>query len=141
MHLTWRQTLVMAVTIGTLFGAYARVCQADSAISGSPRVVTMSGTLQPFNEQDSHGLNMLTVTIGGKQKWLFYVKRVETVTDAQPGVMLLNQVFPPELSIEGSTSNMALLEEPRVVGKPVTLQGFLYISDRTFYVGDVSVIG
>jgi hypothetical protein len=131
----------MAVTIETLFGAYARVCQADSAISGSPRVVTMSGTLQPFNEQDSHGLNMLTVTIGGKQKWLFYVNRVETVTDAQPGVMLLNQVFPPELSIEGSTSNMALLEEPSVVGKPVTLQGFLYISDRTFYVGDVSVTG
>jgi hypothetical protein len=101
----------------------------------------MSGTLRPLNEQDSQGLHTLTVTIGNTQKWRFNVTRVETVTDAQPGVMLLNQIFPPELSIEGSTPNMAELADPSVVGKPVTLQGFLYIADRTFYVGGVSVAG
>jgi len=53
--------------------------------------------------------------------------------------MLLSETFPPELSIRGSTANMAALEEPSVVGKTVTLQGFLYIADRNFYVGDVSV--
>jgi len=141
MHLTWRQTLVMMAALGALLGAFARVCPAAPPIFGSPLVVTMSGTLQPFNEQDSHDLNTLTVTIDGKQQWLFNVNRVDTVTDAQPGVMLLNQLFPPELSIEGSTSNMALLADPGVVGKTVTLQGFLYIADRNFYVGDVSVAG
>ena len=141
MHLTWRQTLVMIVAVGALLGAFGRVRQAVPAIFGSPLVVTMSGTLQPFTEQDSQSLNTLTVTIDNKQKWLFNVNRVETVSDAQPGVMLLNEIFPPELSIKGSTSNIALLEEPSVVGKPMTLQGFLYISDRTFYVGDVSVAG
>jgi hypothetical protein len=34
---------------------------------------------------------------------------------------------------------MAVLEEPSVAGKTVTLQGFLYIADRNFYVGNVSV--
>jgi len=101
----------------------------------------MSGTLQPFNEHESHGLNTLTVTIDGKQKWLFNVNRVDTVTEAQPGLMLLNEIFPPELSLRGSTSDIALLEEPSVVGKQVTLQGFLYIADRTFYVGNVNVVG
>ena len=141
MHLTGRQTLVMIVAIGVLLGAFGRVRKAVPDISGSPLVVTMSGTLQPFTAQDSQRLNTLTVTIANKQQWLFNVTRCETVTEAQPGVMLLNQIFPPALSIEGSTSDMALLEEPSVVGKPVTLQGFLYIADRTFYVGDVSVAG
>jgi len=141
MHLTWRQTLTMVVAVGTLFGAFARVCQAVPGLLRSPQVVTMSGTLQPFNEHESHGLNTLTVTIDGKQKWLFNVNRVDTVTEAQPGLMLLNEIFPPELSLRGSTSDIALLEEPSVVGKQVTLQGFLYIADRTFYVGNVNVVG
>ena len=137
MHHTGRQTLAMMVALGALLGAFARVCSAAPPIFRSPLVVTMSGTLQPFKEQDSHGLNTLTVTIEGKQKWLFNVNRVDTVTDTQPGVMLLSEIFPPELSIEGSTSNMAVLADPSVTGKPVALQGFLYIADRNFYGGDV----
>jgi len=141
MRLTWRQPLFMIVAIGVLLGAFARVGQAAPAIFGSPLVVTMSGTLQPFTGQESQGLNTLTVTIDNKQKWLFKVNRVETVTGAQHGVMLLNEIFPPELSIKGSTSTMAVLEDPSVVREPVTLQGFLYIADRAFYVADVRVAG
>ena len=139
MHLTWRQTLAMLVAVGAIFGASGGVCSAASSIFHSPLVVTMSGTLQPFTEQDSQGLNTLTVTIADKQKWLFKVDRVDTVTGTDPGLMLLSEIFPPELHIRGSTNNMALLEEPTVAGKTVTLQGFLYIADRNFYVGDVSV--
>jgi hypothetical protein len=141
MHLTWRQTLVMIVAVGAILGAFGRVCHAFPPFLGSSRVVTMSGTLQPFNEQDSHGLNTLTVTLDDKQRWLFKVNRVDTVSDTDPGMMLLSEIFPPELHIKGSTNNMALLEQPTVAGKTVTLQGFLYIADRNFYVGDVSVAG
>ena len=139
MHLTWRQTLAMLVAVGTIFGASGGVCPAASSIFRSPLVVTMSGTLQPFHEQDSHDLNTLTVTIDDKQQWLFRVNRVDTLTGTDPGLMLLSEIFPPELHIRGSTNNMAVLEEPTVAGKTVTLQGFLYIADRNFYVGDVSV--
>ena len=99
----------------------------------------MSGTFQPFNEQDSHGLDTLTVTTDDKQQWLFKVNRVDTATGTNPGGMLLSEIFPPQLRLMGSTSNMAVLEQPTVAGKTVTLQGFLYIADRNFYVGDVSV--
>jgi hypothetical protein len=54
---------------------------------------------------------------------------------AIPGVMLISEIFPPALSVEGSTSNVAVLEDPSVVGKPVALQGFLYIAERNFHVG------
>ena len=139
MHLTGRQTLVMIVAVGAILGAFGRVCQAVPPFLRSPLVVTMSGTLQPVNEQESHGLNTLMVTIDNKQKWLFKVNRVDTATGTDPGVMLLNEIFPPELHIKGSTHDMALLEQPTVAGKTVTLRGFLYIADRNFYVGDVSV--
>ena len=111
MHLTWRQTLATLVTIGALLGAAGRVCPAAaSPLSHSPLVVTMSGTLQPFNEPQSHDLNTLTVTIGDKQQRLFKVDRVDTVTDTQPGVMLLSEIFPPKLRIKGSSSDMAVLD-------------------------------
>jgi len=139
MHLTGRQTLAMIVAVGAIVGASARVCHALPGLLRSSLVVTMSGTLQPFHEQDRHGLNTLTVTIADKQRWLFTVNRVDTVTGTDPGVMLLSEIFPPELRIRGSTPDMALLEEPEVAGKTVTLQGFLYIADRNFYVGEVSV--
>jgi len=139
MHLTGRQTLVMIVAVGALLGAFGRVCQAVPPFLRSPLVVTMSGTLLPFNEHESHGLNTLTVTIDDKQKLVFKVDRVDTVTDTDPGLMLLSEIFPPELHIRSSTDNTALLEGPTVAGKTVTLQGFLYIADRTFYVGEVSV--
>jgi hypothetical protein len=99
----------------------------------------MSGTLQPFKEQDSHGLNTLTLTIDGQQQRLFNVTRVDTVTGTDPGLMLLGEIFPPELYIRSSTDDAALLEEPTLTGKTVTLQGFLYLADRTFFVGEVSV--
>ena len=139
MHLTWRQTLAMLVTVGAILGASGSVCPAASLLSRSPLVVTMSGTLQPFNEHESHDLDTLTVTIDDKQQWLFRVNRVDTATGTNPGVMLLSEIFPPKLRLMGSTSNMALLAQPTVAGKTVTLQGFLYIADRNFYVGDVSV--
>jgi len=129
----------MIVAVGAIFGAFGEVCPAAPPIFRSPLVVTMSGTLQPFHEHDSHGLNTLTVTIAEKQKWLFQVNRVDTVTGTDPGVMLLSEIFPPELHLTGSTHDMAVLEQPTVAGKTVTLQGFLYIADRNFYVGDVSV--
>jgi hypothetical protein len=139
MHLTWRQTLAMIVAVGAILGAFGGVCPAAPPTFRSPLVVTMSGTLQPFHEHQSHGLNTLTVTIAEKQKWLFQVNRVDTVTGTDPGVMLLSEIFPPELRITGSTHDTALLEEPSVAGKTITLQGFLYIADRNFSVGDVSV--
>jgi hypothetical protein len=121
MHMTGKQTLAMIVAVGALVGASARVCHAFAGLLRSPLVVTMSGTLQPFHEQDRHALNTLTVTIADKQQWLFRVNRVDTLTGTDPGVMLLSEIFPPELHIRGSTPDMAVLAEPSVMGKTITL--------------------
>jgi len=99
----------------------------------------MSGILLPFNKHDSHALNTLTLTIADTQPWLFKVTRVDTLPDTASGGMILSEIFPPALYLTGSTRDLAVLTQPDVVGKAVTLQGFLYLADHNFYVGGVSV--
>jgi hypothetical protein len=139
MHIAWRAIIVTLVALMVVLGVFRRFCLATFSLFSSPLVVRMSGVLQPFNEHESHALNTLTVTTADRQQWLFKVTRVDTLPDAATGVMILNEIFPPELHLTGSTHDMALLRQPDVVGRPVTLQGFLYLADRTFYVGGVSV--
>jgi hypothetical protein len=106
-------------------------------LSGPP-VVRFVGTFQPFSEQGAGGLNTLTVFVQN-QKWLFQVNRVDTVTGSDPGMMLLNYIFPPQLRFFGPPNRIAPLENPEIAGKQVTLEGFLYIPDRTFYVASANI--
>jgi hypothetical protein len=139
MRVAWKGILVTSLALVAVLGVFRGFCPAAPSLFGSPLVVRMSGTLQPFNEHDSHALNTLTVTIADTQQWLFKVTHVDTLPDTATGVMLLSEIFPPELHITGATRDIAVLEEPTVVGKAVTLQGFLYLAERNFYVGGVSV--
>jgi len=100
----------------------------------------MSGILQPFDEHERHALNTLTVTIGDTQPWLFKVTRVDTLPDTAAGVTILSEILPPELHLTGSTHDLAVLKQPTVVGKAVTLQGFLHLADHNLYVGSVNVV-
>jgi hypothetical protein len=140
MDLTRRRILALIVAIVAVLGPMRGTAQIFSPY-GSPPVVRMSGTFQPFDEQESHGLNTLTVIVDDKQKWLFKVNRVDTMTGTDPGIMLLSYIFPPELRLMGPASKMAVLTQPEAVGKLVSLQGFLYIADRNFYVAEVDVAG
>lgn len=106
-------------------------------LSGPP-VVRFIGTFQPAGEKDASGLNTLTVSIQN-QKWLFQVSRVDTITGSDPGMMLLNYIFPPQLRFFGPPDRLAPLESPEIAGKQVTLEGFLYIQDRTFYVASATI--
>ena len=138
MYLTRRQTIALLVAIVAVLGPKVVFAQILSPYGAQP-VVRMSGTLQSFDEKESHGLNTLTVTIEDKQKLLFRVNRVDTLTGSDPGMMLLNYIFPPELRLMGATSTVAQLAQPDMVGKQVSLQGFLYIEDRNFYVAEVNI--
>ncbi|MBI3797275.1 MAG: hypothetical protein HY268_09965 [Deltaproteobacteria bacterium] len=133
-----RQTITLIVAVVAVLGPMMVSAQIFSPY-GSPPVVRMTGTFSPFDEKQSHGLNTLTVIIEDKQKWLFKVNRVDTMTGTDPGMMLLTYIFPPELRLMGAASKMALLAQPDIVGKPVSLQGFLYIDDRDFYVAEINV--
>ena len=139
MPVAWRRIIVTLVALLAVLGVFRGYCSATPSLFSSPLVVRMSGRLQPFDEHESHALNTLTVTVADTQQWLFKVSRVETLPATAAGVMILSEIFPPELHLTGSAHDMAVLQQPDVVGKAVTLQGFLYLADRNFYVGGVSV--
>jgi hypothetical protein len=135
MYVAWRRIIVAIIALVAVLETSKGFCLAAPALLNSPLVVRMSGKLEPFNEHESHGLNTLTVTVADSQQWLFKVTRVDTLPDTASGGMILSEIFPPELHLTGSTRDIAVLQQPDIVGKTVTLQGFLYIGDRNFYVG------
>lgn len=137
MHATWRQRLGLWMMVVALLIPVNASAQLFFPLR-PPLEVRMSGVLQPFEEKGSHDLNTLTVTIDN-QKRLFKVGQVEAITSSDPGLMLLSHLFPPELRLIGAPTLLASLEQSQVNGKTVALQGFLYIQDRNFYVGEVSV--
>src|SRR5262245_56934106 len=137
MHFTWRQTLLV-ISIGlAVFTPLVGSAQISSEFSGPP-VVRMVGVVQPFDEQKSHNLNMLTLTLETK-KWLFQVSRVDNLSGMDPGTSLLDRILPPELRLRGEPTILAPLEQPVVLGKTLTLEGSLYIGDRNYNVTTVSV--
>jgi hypothetical protein len=95
--------------------------------------------LQPFDEQKSQALNMLTLTIADATKWLFQVNRIDSIAGMDPGISLLDRIFPPELRLMGAPTTLAPLEQPNIVGKTISLEGILYIGDRNYEVTTVNV--
>jgi hypothetical protein len=137
MRLTWRQTLVVISTNLAVFAPLVGSAQISSEFAGPP-VVRMVGVVQSFDEQKSHDLNMLTLSLDPK-KWLFQVSRVDVLSGMDPGISLLDSIFPPELRLMGESTILAPLEQPTLVGKTITLEGSLYIGDRSYNVTTVSV--
>jgi hypothetical protein len=137
MKLTGKHTIAMLVTLLAVIGA--TLASAQLLGFRGPLVVRMTGTVQPFDEKKANDLNMLTLDVEGKQKWLYNVTRVDTVTGTDPGMMLLSRIFPPQLQVSGSPKILGPLETSAAAGKTVTLEGFLYIGDRLFFPGTVTV--
>jgi hypothetical protein len=61
MHHTWKPALIVISIALAVVGPRVGSAQISSEFTGPP-VVRMVGVLQPFDEQKSHHLNMLTLT-------------------------------------------------------------------------------
>jgi hypothetical protein len=98
-----------------------------------PPLVRFTGTLLPSNEKGDGGFHTLEVLVQNK-KWLFRLDNVETLTAPYVDWMILNEIFPSELHFAGPEDLMSTLQISESEGKPVTVEGRLYISDGMFAV-------
>ena len=73
MRISWKLTLVVISIVLAVCDPLTSFAQSEFA---GPPVVRMVGVVQSFDEQKSHDLNMLTLTLDSK-KWLFQVNRVQ----------------------------------------------------------------
>lgn len=136
MRSTRKHLVILLIAVASVVVATAVFAQMLSPFY-SPPVVRMTGTVQPYDEKKSNDLNTLTLTVGGT-KILFRVSRVDTMTGSDPGMMLLDRIFPPQLHLTGAPKNLAPLESSDSAGKVFTLEGFLYIQDNNYAVASVT---
>lgn len=136
MRSTRKHIVILLTAIVSAFVATTVLAQMLSPFY-SPPVVRMTGTVQPYDEKKSNELNTLTLTVSGA-KILFRVSRVDTISGSDPGMMLLDRIFPPQLHLTGMPQNLAVLESTDSAGKAFTLEGFLYIQDNNYAVASVT---
>jgi hypothetical protein len=98
-----------------------------------PPLVRFTGTLLPRGEKGADGFHTLEVLVQNK-KWLFRLDNVETLTAPYIDWMILHEIFPPELHFTGPEDLIRTLQISESEGKPVTVEGRLYISDGMFAV-------
>jgi hypothetical protein len=100
---------------------------------GVPPVVRLTGTLVPITRKQDQGLDTLNVWIKD-QEWAFKVTDVKTLSGTDYGPMILNQLFPREVRFEGPDTVIAPIQTAAAAGKPLVVEGRLYVADRSLMV-------
>ena len=99
-----------------------------------PPLVRFTGSFLPLSETKTPRLSTLTVSIK-ETKWRFHIAKVEKLSGRDPsGTRLLESIFPPHLRLTGPDHLLSRLQDPQVQGKPLTLEGHLYVGERMFFV-------
>jgi len=94
-----------------------------------PPLVRFTGTLVPPGEKSADSLHTLRVFIQNTE-WLFRLDNIEALTGTNYGWMILSDIFPPELHFTGPEDLLRALQAAERTGKPVSVEGRLYIADR-----------
>lgn len=103
-----------------------------------PPLVRLTGVLQPLAEKGHNSLHTLTVSIQGQEK-LLRITKVEKLTGRSPdGWRLVQSLFPPRVRLVGSADFLRLLQEPKLEGAPLVIEGRLYVGDRMLLVTAVA---
>ena len=99
-----------------------------------PPLVRFTGSFFPLEEKRPEALAILTVSVE-KTRWRFNVAKVEKLTGKEVGSLrLLQAIFPPQLRLTGPDELLRPLQDPQVAGKPLVIEGLLYVGDRMLFI-------
>jgi hypothetical protein len=122
------------VVVHLLFLFFFPVTSTAQINPEPPPLVHFTGSFHPLSETKPPGLSTLTVSIK-ETKWRFHITKVEKLSGRDPsGTRLLESIFPPHLRLTGPAHLLSRLQDPQVEGKPLTLEGRLYVGERMFFV-------
>jgi hypothetical protein len=94
----------------------------------------ITGTLLPIEEENQGGLHdTLNVNITGKMR-IFRIVKVTNLKANGYGRAALRHVVPARMNFVGSEDLIHNLQKSEIVGKPVTITGFLYPASRVLFV-------
>ncbi len=93
-----------------------------------PELVRLTGTFHRPEESAKTGMYSFRVYIGGKEEWIFDVKKAQDLSGLEPGLDILNDLFPSTLNFWGPKKLVSQLEKPELDGQPVTVEGYIHVA-------------
>jgi hypothetical protein len=71
------------------------------------------------------------------KKLVFDVERAQDLVGMETGGQIIQEIWPHALYFMGPRNLISFLDEPRMIGKPVTVEGLIYVSDRLLVVTEI----
>ena len=119
--------------------SFSAIAQVGTGLPSfrQPPQVRISGTLDPLTTKQRSKVKTLTVYVKGKS-WKFHIQEITALTaTTQSGWGLLKNLVPPKLRFIGADELLLPLAEDTIAGKPLTLEGRLYVGEHQLLVSDV----
>lgn len=104
-----------------------------------PPLVRIVASLSSLEEKQRGNLRTLTVYIKGKT-WKLRIREITSLTaTTKSGWRLLNDLFPPKLHLIGPEELLVPLQTDDIAGKPLELEGRLYVGDHQLFLTNVTI--
>jgi len=128
----WIRGLFTAVLLGL-------VCTlgVTEAMAQGPLDVTLTGKFLPDQEKGSADTYMFYVR--GK-RLRFELKNIEVPTvlpESPSGKQMMENIGTPRIQLIGPENVIKQLQQPDILGKPVKIQGTLYVADAVLVVSSL----
>lgn len=117
---------------------------AFAQVGGVPRIqppplVRIIGAFAPVDDTQRSSLTTLLVHIK-ESKWRLRIREIKALTaTTNHGWGLLKDLFPPRLRFVGPDNLIAQLQQDDIAGKPLILEGRLYVGSHLLYLTTVTV--
>ncbi|MBI3249378.1 MAG: hypothetical protein HYZ50_22990 [Deltaproteobacteria bacterium] len=104
-----------------------------------PPQVHIRGVLVAPEDTQATDSKTLAVHVGGKS-WKLRIHEIETLTETgKSGWSLLNDLLPRRLHLIGPEDLLAPLRQETVAGKPLELEGHLYVGEQQLLLSAVTI--
>jgi len=128
----------MCILFVAILWLFAPIAQAEAAGFGghrgsepefsAPPLISLTGILYP-PEQKVAGMYRFTVFAKDKE-WTFVVEKARNISGLEPAQKILRDLFPSTLYLWGSNKLITPLEKPEVVGKLITIEGYVHVANN-----------
>jgi hypothetical protein len=106
---------------------------------GLPERVSLKGTFYPLEDKKQEASLHIFYFFVNQKEWLFKVNNARDLSGNIDMSHLLHFISPPILKVRGPENIIKTLQDPRLSGKPVKIEGLLYYGDGILQVTSATV--
>jgi hypothetical protein len=113
--------------------------EASARYVGAPLSVRLVGTLYSPDQKKAGGLKTLKVTFE-KQNWVFDLEKLVVLSSNVTEMKVLQALRPYRLLLSGPAEVLSVLQGAEMIGKPLTIRGYLYMSHQRLMVNSIEAV-